>query len=171
MRTKKYCHFCAHPLIEKYAEGRKRLFCENCNEPLYENPIPAACVIVTDERKQVLLVKRSTEPEKGLWCLPGGFMELGETPQETALRELREETRLNGKIDRIVGTDSHSSASYGTITLICFLVKEFQGKPAPGDDASELAFFSPEKLPEIAFETHRKFIRLCYDSQCTHGKE
>ncbi|MGE0084960.1 MAG: NUDIX hydrolase [Desulfococcaceae bacterium] len=162
MREKKYCHFCAHPLVTKHVEGRKRLFCENCKEPIYENPIPAACVIVADENSHILLVKRSVEPKKGLWCLPGGFMEIGETPQEAALRELREETWLSGKIDRIVGTDSHSSASYGTVTLICFLVTEFHGEPVPGDDACDLAFFSPEKLPEIAFETHRKFIRLCY---------
>ncbi|MEE4356342.1 MAG: NUDIX hydrolase [Desulfococcaceae bacterium] len=164
MRPKAYCHFCAHPLREKYVEGRMRLFCDRCSEPLYENPIPAACVILTNPQNQVLLVKRSVEPKKNLWCLPGGFMELGETPQQSAVRELREETGLRGRIERLLGTDSHSSAFYGTVTLICFLVREYEGEPGPGDDACDLAFFAPDNLPEIAFAVHQKFIRDYYQS-------
>lgn len=160
MRKKQYCHFCGNRLIEKHWEGRRRLFCEACAAPLYENPTPAVCVIVTDDQNRLLLVKRSVDPKKGFWCLPGGFMELGETPEQTGLRELREETGLAGRIEELIAADSNPSADYGTVALICYRVDWISGKPGPGDDASEVGFFPLTELPELAFESHRKFIRI-----------
>ncbi|MDM8537357.1 NUDIX domain-containing protein [Desulfobacterales bacterium HSG17] len=164
MRQKKFCHFCGNLLADKYFEGRVRRFCKNCNQPLYENPIPAACIIVTDKTGRLLLVKRSVKPKIGLWCLPGGFMELGETPEQAALRELKEETGLTGKIDRLISADSSTSAIYNTVALICYSMTEYSGEPAAGDDASDLGFFSSDKLPEIAFNSHKKFISFFYTS-------
>jgi ADP-ribose pyrophosphatase YjhB (NUDIX family) len=155
---KKYCPACRHPLVRKRWEGRERLFCTRCGAPFYENPIPAACVIVVDPGGRLLLVKRSIEPKRGFWCLPGGYMELGETPEETALRELREETGLTGRIDRIHGADSNPSRIYHTVALVCYIVRKFHGRLVPGDDAEEAGFFLPGHLPELAFSTHRKFI-------------
>lgn len=160
MQQKQFCHFCGNRLVQKEWEGRRRLFCTACDSPLYENPVPAACVILTDEQNRLLLVKRSVNPKKGFWCLPGGFMELGESPEDTALRELREETGLIGKIENLIGADSNSNALYGTVALICYRAAAVSGRPVPGDDASEVAFFAFTSLPEIAFESHRKFINL-----------
>lgn len=159
MREKTFCHFCGNRLIRKEWEGRLRGFCETCNEPLYENPIPATCLIVTDETGNLLLVRRSVAPKKGFWCLPGGYMELGEEPEEAALRELKEETGLSGRIDHLVGVAASSNAIYGTVALICYAVTAYEGTMMPGDDAAEVAFFSVDRLPEIAFESHRRFIR------------
>jgi len=164
MRQKKFCYYCGKTLTDKHFEGRVRRFCSDCDRPLYENPIPAACIIVTDEAGRLLLVKRSVEPQKGLWCLPGGFMELGETPEQAALRELQEETGLTGKIDRLISADSSNSAIYNTVALICYSMTEYSGDPAAGDDACDLGFFSPDELPEIAFKSHKKFISFFYTS-------
>ena len=139
-----------------------RLFCEHCNEPIYENPIPATCLVVVDNMDRVFLVKRSVEPKKGYWCLPGGFMELGETPEKAALRELKEETGLSGRIDMLLGVSSNSSAQYHTVLMIGYLVKNFTGNPIAGDDADEVACFHYAELPEIAFESHLRFIRIYY---------
>lgn len=164
MQLKKFCYYCGKTLKDKFFEGRIRRFCNNCDEPVYENPIPAACVIVTDEAGRLLLVKRSVEPKKGLWCLPGGFMELGETPEQAALRELKEETGLTGKIDRIIGAESSSNAIYDTVALICYTIAQYSGNPAAGDDASDLGFFMPDNLPEIAFDSHRNFISIFFNN-------
>ena len=139
-----------------------RLFCEQCNEPLYENPIPATCLVVVDNRNRVLLVKRSVEPKKGFWCLPGGFMELGETPEKSALRELKEETGLSGQINMLLGVSSNPSAQYHSVLMIGFLVKSYTGNLVAGDDADDVASFYYDKLPEIAFESHAKFIKIYY---------
>ncbi|MCD6271794.1 MAG: NUDIX hydrolase, partial [Deltaproteobacteria bacterium] len=92
MPEKTNCHFCGSLLTKKFYDGRDRLFCKKCNEPIYENPLPATCVVLVDDNERLLLVKRSVEPKIGHWCLPGGFIEIGESPEKAALRELKEET-------------------------------------------------------------------------------
>lgn len=162
MRRKAHCHFCGERLTEKFVEGAERLFCNRCNTPLYENPVPATCLVVVDNRERVLLVKRSVEPKKGYWCLPGGYMELGEAPETSALRELKEETGLSGQIEMLMGLTADPSAEYDTILMSGYLVKQYSGTPKAGDDASDVAFFHQNDLPEIAFESHRKFVRIYY---------
>ncbi len=162
-REKKICHFCGTNLIKKKCEGRIRLFCTQCNEPIYENPTPATCIVVIDNTERLLLVKRSVEPKKGFWCLPGGFIELGEMPDKAALRELKEETGLSGKIDTLIGaTSSHSNMYNNTILILCYLVKDYNGQLIAGDDAQDAAFFNYSQLPEIAFDSHEEFTRLYY---------
>lgn len=162
MQKKRFCHYCGGPLIDKEWEGRVRRFCKACNGPIYENPVPAACAIVTDAANRLLLVERSVEPQLGKWCLPGGYMELGETPEACALRELREETGLVGTIAGIFGAESNPNRLYDTVALICYRVARYKGEPVPGDDASDIGFFPAEALPEIAFDSHWKFIRQFY---------
>ncbi len=159
MKKKIFCHFCSSELTRKLFEGRVRPFCNKCNEPLYENPVPASCVVLLNEKKHVLLVKRSVPPMEGFWCLPGGFMELGETPEKTALRELYEETGVTGKIEKLIGVTSHNSEQYETVLITGYLVEEFYGDLISGDDAMDVKFFSTDDLPEIAFISHKGFIR------------
>ncbi len=156
---KKYCHFCGKKLTEKYVEGRNRKYCTKCREPIYENPIPATCTIVADSRNRILLVKRSVEPKIGHWCLPGGFMELDETPEEAALRELKEETGITGKIEMLIGITANTHSMYGTVLISGFLVRTFSGEPVAGDDASDVAYFNMDDMPVVAFQSHRMFIR------------
>ncbi len=164
MQEKKYCHFCGTQLVEKFYEGCVRRYCDTCNKPLYENPVPATAVIVTDKEKKVLLVKRSIEPKKNFWCLPGGFLELGETPEQGALRELKEETGLSGHISNLLGVTSSPNKLYHTVLMIGYLIKNQTGKLKAGDDASEAAYFDHDNLPEIAFESHKNFIRIYYSA-------
>jgi 8-oxo-dGTP diphosphatase len=162
MRKKKFCHFCGSELTTKRYEGRLRLFCENCHEPLYENPIPATCLVVVDSKERVLLVKRSIDPKKGFWCLPGGFMELDETPEHAALRELKEETGLKGRIDMLLGVSTNPSDLYRSVLMVGYLVKNYSGNFRAGDDANDVNFFHFNELPDIAFESHASFIRMYY---------
>lgn len=160
MRSKTHCHYCGNRLTKKPWEGRNRLFCDTCDLPVYENPIPAACLVTIDAEERVLLVKRSVDPKKGFWCLPGGFMELDETPEGAGLRELREETGLTGQIDMLLGVMTHPSRNYHTILMTGFLVRSFTGESVAGDDADAVGWFHLDHLPEIAFESHRQFIKL-----------
>lgn len=160
MRKKTNCPFCGTRLIEKVCDGHKRLFCEQCNEPVYENPIPAACLVVVDAARRILLVKRSVAPKIGHWCLPGGFIELGETPEQAALRELKEETGLSGQIDTLLGVTVNPSDLYHTVLMVGYFVNHYSGNPRPGDDASDVAYFPLNHLPDIAFESHKKFIKI-----------
>jgi ADP-ribose pyrophosphatase YjhB (NUDIX family) len=89
-------------------------------------------------------------------------MELGETPELAALRELKEETGLSGKIEILLGVDSNNSAQYKTVLMVGYLVKSYSGIHKAGDDACELAYFNVNDMPEIAFESHKNFIRIYY---------
>jgi 8-oxo-dGTP diphosphatase len=164
MRKKTFCPYCGTRLTEKICEGSPRLFCEQCDEPIYENPIPASCLVVVDNRNRVLLVKRSVEPKKGFWCLPGGFMELGESPEKAALRELEEETGLSGRIEMLLGVSSNPSALYHTVLMVGYLIRQYTGTLIAGDDADDAVYLHYDELPEIAFESHARFIRMYYAS-------
>jgi len=158
MRNKTHCYFCGAHLTKVWLEGAARLYCNRCREPIYENPVPATSLVVVDGKNNILLVKRSVEPKKGFWCLPGGFLELGESPEASALRELKEETGLNGQIDRLLGVVTSHSDRYHSILMIGYLVTVFSGTLKAGDDASDVASFDPRNLPEIAFNSHLHFI-------------
>ncbi|MGD2269921.1 MAG: NUDIX hydrolase [Desulfobacterales bacterium] len=160
MRKKTHCPFCGGRLTKKALEGIQRLFCVQCGDVVYENPIPAACLVVVDDTGRILLVKRSVEPKIGKWCLPGGFIELGETPDQAALRELKEETGLTGEIKSLLGVAANPSDLYHTVLMVGYLVDRYTGDLRPGDDASEVAYFKVERIPEIAFESHKKFIGI-----------
>ena len=89
-------------------------------------------------------------------------MELEEEPEQAALRELEEETGFSGKIDMLLGVVSANNAQYGSVLMVGYLVKKYSGTLQPGDDASDAGFFSHDILPEIAFKSHKKFIRVGY---------
>ena len=87
-----YCSNCGNRVVEKTPEGDSRLrhVCEACNIVHYQNPkIVAGCIPVWDNR--LLLCKRAIEPRYGLWTLPAGFMENGESTEQAAARETLEE--------------------------------------------------------------------------------
>ena len=108
----KFCPYCACPFELKHVQGRERLVCTGCGEIYYQNPLPAATALVLNRQNQLLLGKRAVEPAMGEWGLPGGFIEMGESMEQGALRELMEETGLEGKVLSFVGVFSHESRSW-----------------------------------------------------------
>lgn len=121
-------------------------------------------MVLIDDRNRLLLVKRGVAPRQGMWCLPGGFMETGETPEQTAVRELQEETGLTGRINTLIGATTSPGTLYESILVIGYLVTRFSGSAMAGDDASDVNFFKKDHLPDIAFESHHSFIRLYYSA-------
>ena len=103
-------------------------------------------------------MKRAFDPYRGYWALPGGFLEHGDTVEETAVREAREETGLEIAIQRVVGVYSDPKRDpRGQIISVCLLAKEAGGALKAGSDAEEVR--SLKELPvEIAFD-HRTMLR------------
>ena len=129
------------------------------------NPVPAACCIVC-RGEGVLLVQRAVEPCRGQWSLPGGFVEVGESTEETAIRELAEETGLAARSLRLVGVSTQPSQLYGAVTVLGYSVEEWEGAPAAGSDALALEFFAREDRPDLPFEAHRELLSL-FDAEST----
>ena len=159
MKVKEYCALCSGKLTTKNVDGRNRLFCPRCEKPVYENPLPATAAVLINNRDEILLVKRNVEPKKGEWCLPGGFIELDETPEEGCLRELREETGLEADVDRLVGVFPSKSPVHNWVLVIGYVIKNPQGTITAGDDCDEAVSFKLEQAPPLAFKSHRAILK------------
>ena len=155
----RHCTACGSRLEERKIEGRKRALCVQCGAIAYENPLPVAAAVVTNERGEVLLVRRARHPMKGMWCLPCGFAEKDEQIEEAALRELEEETHLRGRVVRLLDAVTARNYFYGNLVMITFEVGDVRGAPAPGDDAAEVRYFPPDRIPPLAFPGQEQAIQ------------
>lgn len=153
-----YCPRCATPLEPRNEHGTMRPTCPACAFIWYRNPVPAAGVLLV-EAGRVLLVRRKYEPRTGDWCLPAGFMEAGETPEQTAVRELREETGLDAALTGLFGVYAGFDDPRVRAVLILYTARREGGRLVPGDDALEADWYPLEALPAaIAFAAHRQAL-------------
>lgn len=107
---------------------------------------------------QVLLIRRATEPFRDRWALPGGFVEVGESPRAAALRELREETGLTGVcLEQLHTFGEPGRDPRGHVVSVAYyaLVPPDHLHPAASDDARETAWFRYAGLPPLAFDHER----------------
>jgi 8-oxo-dGTP diphosphatase len=126
----------------------------------YDHPRPAVTVdnlIFSFEEKevQVLLVQRKLPPFKGEWALPGGFVEINESLDDAALRELREETGIdNAFIQQLKSFGEVDRDPRGRIISVAYfaLVRKESVTITPGSDAQGVAWFNVNELPILAFD-------------------
>ena len=105
----------------------------------------------------IVLIERGHEPYKGKWALPGGFQEMGESLEETAVREAKEETGLDIELlgQLLVYSDPKRDPR-GPVNSVGYVARA-TGIPQGGDDATNARLFNPDRLPPLAFD-HRKRI-------------
>ncbi len=152
-----FCPLCAGHVRVCHREGRPRPVCTRCGHIMYVNPYPAACLVVIGE-SGALLTRRAIEPHCGEWCLPGGFLEWGESPKEGARRELLEETGLRAGRLSIIGAYDSITGLRRHVLLLAYRVREWEGIPIAGDDASEVGWFDLNALPPLAFKVHERVV-------------
>jgi ADP-ribose pyrophosphatase YjhB (NUDIX family) len=157
-RIRKHCAYCGGPLTTRLEGDVVRDYCTECEVYFYDNPLPVVSSVVVRDR-QILLVKRKFDPGAGLWCLPMGFAESGESIETAALRELEEEAGIKGKITGLVDIESGISATYGDLLFVTFEVEWSDGDHRAGDDASEVRLFSFDNLPKLAFSSNTHAIK------------
>ena len=124
----------------------------------YEYPRPAVtadCVVITrDSEPKVLLIQRGNEPFKGQWAFPGGFMNMDETTEQCAIRELEEETGL--KVTDIQQIGAYSKVDRdprGRTVTVAYLAIIDKAEVVQGlDDAAKAQWFSLSSLPKLAFD-------------------
>lgn len=156
-RPIKFCPYCGVPTENKQIYGEIRPACPSCEWIYLPDPKVAAIVLVEKEGK-VLLVQRDRTPEKGKWSLPAGFINAFEDPQDAAMRECREETGLNVKIEKLVDVLSGREHRNGADILMIYRATVTDGILQAGDDAARADFFGRDNLPPLAFTTNEKII-------------
>jgi 8-oxo-dGTP diphosphatase len=124
----------------------------------YKYPRPsvtADCVVITKEAEpKVLLIERGADPFKGCWAFPGGFMDMDETTEECAVRELEEETGM--KIQELQQIGAYSKVDRDprgrTITVAYLAVIDSPCEVVGQDDAAKAQWFPLDALPKLAFD-------------------
>ncbi len=124
----------------------------------YKNPSVTVDGII-ERNNEILLIKRGREPFKGMWALPGGFVEYGEIVEDAVKREIKEETGLITEVRHLLGVYSKPDRDpRGHTISIVFVLDVLGGKLKEGDDASDTRFFSVGQLPNLAFD-HKDIIK------------
>ncbi len=155
-----YCSACGEKLVRRVPEGdnRERALCEHCGTIHYVNPNNVCGAILTWQGR-ILLCKRAIEPRYGLWTLPAGFMENGETVAEAAARESMEEANARADSLRLFGVFSlpHISQVY-----IMFRGELATPEVSPGIESLETELVDPADIPwdQLAFPVVRKSLQL-----------
>jgi ADP-ribose pyrophosphatase YjhB (NUDIX family) len=150
----RFCPRCGQPADVDYPRS---ISCPHCGYGAYYNPKPVAAAIPVTAAGEIVLLKRGFDPGKDLWTFPGGFVDLGESVEEAARREVREEIEVDVELTDVVGVYSRSD---DRVVLIVFAAK-IQDEPKTTPEALQVEAFAPDEIPwqELAFWSTTNALR------------
>ena len=157
----RYCPACGGQLEGRVLKSGdpERLVCVGCEFVFYMDPKVAVGTIITADRgdDRVVLVRRAIEPGYGLWVFPGGYVDRGEQVIDAAVREAREESGLDVRVESLVNVYSYG----GTAPIIIVYTATMTGGSLCADDEClEARWFSPAEIPweALAFRSTREAL-------------
>lgn len=137
--------------------------CPQCGASmrLYRNPVPTVDVVIPAPENRVVLIRRRNPPHG--WALPGGFVDYGESVEQAAMREAREETGLQVRLKALLGVYSHPERDprQHTLSVVFLAEAEDLSQMTAGDDAGRIGLFPLDELPDLAFD-HRRILKDCF---------
>jgi ADP-ribose pyrophosphatase YjhB (NUDIX family) len=146
-----YCPACGTALAERLIAGVRRAACPACEFVVFADPKVVA-VVVVEHAGQVLLGRRSINPGMGQWSFVAGYVNRGEKVEDTALREVKEETNLAVRLDGLLGVYSATGRSHILIAYRANVTPDALRALTPQlEEVSDLAFFGPDEMPPLAF--------------------
>jgi len=164
-----YCNACVGPLQHQVPAGdnRPRHVCSACGAIHYRNPKVVTGTIPAWQ-DQVLLCKRAIKPRYGLWTLPAGFLENGETSHQGAVRETLEEANARVAVEGLYSTFNlpHIDQIY-----MLFRAQLLDLDFAPGEESLEVALFREDQIPwdKLAFPVVAETLRLFFTDRANGG--
>jgi len=155
----KFCPKCGAPLGRRRLKEfePERLVCTRCLYVMYLNPKVAAGAVV-EHQGGIVLLRREIDPRAGFWVHPGGFVDRGETLEQAAIRETREEVGLDVEIQGLLGAFSFHDSE---VVVVTYAARAISGEPTVGDESLEVRTFDPQRLPwdELAFPSTRLALK------------
>lgn len=161
----RFCNSCGSPVTHRVPDGDAlpRAVCNACNHIQYENPkMVVGCVPVWEDR--IVLCKRAIEPRYGLWTLPAGFMENGESASQGAAREAMEEANAKVEIQDLYTVYSLPMISQ---VYMMFRAKLLDPNVSPGIESLEVKLVREDEVPwkELAFTMVRRTLEHYYEDR------
>lgn len=153
----RFCSLCGGELqVRVVAPDHKRhKVCSKCGFVDFLGPKLVAGCLVIDGDGRVLLIRRGIVPQIGRWTFPGGYVDLGETPDQAALRETLEEVRMNVRLGRVFGV--YADPDRPEAAVVVYLAEPGAEPPGLSLEATEARYFGHDEIPwdELAFRTTR----------------
>ncbi len=159
MKPYSFCPICGTMLDRAMIDGRGRKVCLSCSWVHYINPLPVAIAYTVNRNDELLLALRAHEPACNEWSLPGGFVEAGEKAEDGCLRELREETSLEGKIDSLIGIYHREVEPYGSLLVLAYKVVVEDDTIAINHELFEAGFYPEHLMPEVRIPLHQEIMK------------
>lgn len=156
----KYCSECGAPVVQRVPAGddRQRHVCTRCEHIHYENPrMVVGCII--EREGELLMCRRAIEPRHGFWTVPAGFLELGESAMQGAVRETHEEA---GARVEVIAPYAHIDVPRIGQAYLLYRARMVEPQFAAGTESLEVRFMRPDELPwdELAFSVVRAALEL-----------
>ena len=149
-----FCPRCGQPPTITFPRS---ITCPHCGYAAFYNPKPVACAIPQTPQGNLILMRRGFEPRRGHWSMPGGFVDLGESVQDAAIREVQEELELKIEITHLIGV--YSRAEDRTVVVVYAAIA--RGTPTLTEEALEVRAFAPIDIPwqDLAFWSDESALR------------
>jgi len=140
-------------------DRKEHKVCTRCGFIYFLNPKLVAGCIVTDGDR-ALLIRRGFEPARGKWTFPGGYVDLGETPERCAIRETREEIGMSIASLELLGVYADRAEKAPSIVVVTYVAKPGPEAPAVTTEATEVRYFGVDEIPwnDLAFDTTRQAL-------------
>src|SRR6185503_16034814 len=155
----RFCPRCGGGLDKKIVKASepRRLVCQTCAFIFYQDPKVVAGTVFTLDGGIVLL-KRGVEPALGKWVFPSGYVDRGETVQEAAIRETKEESELDVKLGPLLNVYSYPRSPS---VIVVFTAEVIGGELTAADESTDARIFAPKELPwhELAFDSTRDALK------------
>lgn len=155
-----FCALCGGAMRMRMVlpDNKRFKVCERCGFVHYPGPkLVAGCLVI--EQGRVLLLRRGNEPRIGTWTFPGGYVDLGETPAQAALRETLEEVGMRVAADSLLGVyaDPHNPIA----AVAVYLARPGLEPPGLSPEATEVRYFAPIEIPwaQLSFRTTHDALR------------
>ena len=156
----RFCPVCGGELESRLLKATEpeRLVCRACAFVFYRDPKVAVATIITDDNGHILLVRRAIEPGYGKWVFPGGYVDRGEEVQVAAVREAREESGMEVRLERLLDIYSYSGRAP---VIIVYEARVIGGCLGCDDEGLEARFFDRSEIPwdELAFRSTHEALR------------
>jgi ADP-ribose pyrophosphatase YjhB (NUDIX family) len=154
----RFCPRCGGALDQRVVKARepKRLVCQVCSFIFYQDPKVVAGTVFTLNRGIVLL-KLGVEPAFGRWVFPGGYVDRGESVQDAAIRETKEESQLDVKLGPLLNVYSYPRSPN---VIVVYTAQVIGGELAAADESVEARTFLPDEVPwhDLAFDSTREAL-------------